>query len=775
MLVRNLKTFFKHLYHHKLYAFITVFGFAISLMFVLLLGVFIKNELSVDQFHTKKDRLFRMTNDDWSGFAPPSGELILENFPEVEALTRIFQQNPIISVNDYQKYHSNVLLADSTFFRMFDFKLLNGTPQTVLKEPLSIVLTKSYALKLFNHIPKLGTSIKLNDLHEFKIMGIMEDFPDNTHFIKADAVINFPSLATLWDSQETLTTYNNNSFGLYVLAQKNTNFQAKVPAILAEFKKVNWMFKNGVAKDLHAEPITESYFSKSSGTGIQTSSKTKVKILSAIVLLILVLSIINYINLTVSQSGQRSKEIAVKKLMGGKKRAFILQYINESVIISIMALSIAVLLSFFAEPVVNNLLDTKLNLSQAFKGSFMVFAVLFTVIIGGLSGLIPALKISSFNPIDIVKGSFRMKEKRLYSRLLIGFQYTIIIGLLISALFIGKQSRFLQEYDLGYNKENIISLDNMLENQAQQNTFKSKLMSYPGVDQVCFVSGSPIDGGNNNTFPYKGAMVSFQVFRVDTTFYSMLDLNVRRTGVAYSDNAVILNEEAIKALGLPENPVSFKQEYEGAEEIPIYGIVNDFHFRDLHTKVGPAMFPVKLSKHPWSILIKLNGHNTTATINQIKDTYSELTNGVPIDLEFMDKTVGQWYAQEEKLSKIIMYFTILSIIISVMGLFAMSLYYIQQKAKEVGIRKVNGAKVSEIITLLNKDFLRWVIIAFIIAAPITYYAINKWLENFAYKTSLSWWIFTFAGIFALGVALLTISWQSWKAATRNPVEALKYE
>nr|PID93480.1 MAG: hypothetical protein CSA94_02495 [Bacteroidota bacterium] len=252
-----------------------------------------------------------------------------------------------------------------------------------------------------------------------------------------------------------------------------------------------------------------------------------------------------------------------------------------------------------------------------------------------------------------------------------------------------------------------------------------------------------------------------------------MGLDLKLTGVAYSKDVFILNESGVKALGLPENPTSFKIDQD-SEERPIYAVVKDFHFDDLHTKIEPALLPVEV-RSVWSVLIKLNGINTVETVNQIKKIHSNFTNGAPVEVQFFDKTIEQWYVQEEKLGKIILYFTLLTIIISVMGLFAMSLYYVQQKTKEIGIRKINGATITEILTLLNKGFVKWVLIAFIIATPIAYYAMTKWLENFAYKTSLSWWLFALAGIAALGVALLTVSWQSYRAASRNPVEALRYE
>ncbi len=243
MLLKNLKTFIKHLQHNKLYAFISIFGFAVSLMFVILLGVYIQNELSVDQFHSKKDRLYRLTHGQDAGFAPPSADLLMQNFPDIEAYTRLYKMTPFAQVENKEKVKIKMLLADTAFFKMFDFKLLKGSADNILKEKQTMVLSRSYALKLFGKIPELGSLVKINDNVEYKVTGIMEDMPDNTHFQKVDCIVDFPSLATIWDYPPILTNYNNNSFGLYVLAKKGADFPAKIPAILDEFKKVNWMFK----------------------------------------------------------------------------------------------------------------------------------------------------------------------------------------------------------------------------------------------------------------------------------------------------------------------------------------------------------------------------------------------------------------------------------------------------------------------------------------------------------------------------------------------------
>ena len=315
-------------------------------------------------------------------------------------------------------------------------------------------------------------------------------------------------------------------------------------------------------------------------------------------------------------------------------------------------------------------------------------------------------------------------------------------------------------------------MDNSID-ANRKGAFLDVLKSIPGVAEVSYSRGTPIDGGNNNSYEYNGKPVSFQIFNVDSAFMKMMNMQITPTGVAYSQNGVWINQAAVDMLELGKNPVSFKFH---DNEVPILGIIDNFNFRPLYQQIGPLMIRSLPNEYtPWSITLKLTGNDLKTTVEQIKKAQAKFTGGVPIESGFYSDTMNQWYSKEVKRAKLIGAFTLLAIIISSMGIFAMSLYYVQQKIKEIGIRKVNGAKVSEVLIMLNRDFVKWVAVAFVIATPIAYFAMNKWLENFAYKTELSWWIFTLAGLLALGIALLTVSWQSWRAAARNPVEALRYE
>ena len=767
----SLKSFFKFLGKNKLYSVVTISGFAVSLMFVLLLSVYISQELSVDQFHENKDRIYRLYREKGATFGAPVGAYIKNQLPEVEAYTRIKNMDGNIVLPDKPQTRMTYLLADSSFFTMFSFKMIEGDPKEVLKTKDKAVLSESFAHKIFGNENPVGKSFEMNN-HNFMVSGIIQDMPQNTHFNKFDAVITFDLLAEFWNYPELLTTNNNSSFAQYFLAKKGTDLPSKAPLILEQFNEDYWMYKQGFSKELKFEPLTEAYFSNSSGPAIRQNTKSSVFMFGGIAILILIIAIINYINLTVAQAGNRSKEIAIRKLIGSSKGALIYQQISESVALSLFAALLAVALSFLVEPFFNNQMDTDLHLISHFSASFILLALLIIVLTGFVSGIIPALVANKFNPVEVVKGSFSFKTRKSYSKVLIAFQYTVAIVLLVSTLTITRQSDFMQNYDMGFDKDNLFWMNNTIGNN-QREAFRNELNSIAGVEAVSYCMGMPIDGGNNQSFNYEDKPVSFQEFRGDSLFLKIFGMKVKSTGSAYSKDGVWINQTAVNELGLEELPTSFKYY---STVVPVLGVIEDFNFRSLHEQVGPAIVrQLNGNDYAWSIVVKVNGANMVETVKQIKAKQAEFTGGEPMESGFIDASVDQWYTTEVKRSKLIGAFTLLSIIISSMGIFAMSLYYIQQKVKEIGVRKVNGAKVSEVVALLNKDFLIWVLVAFVVATPIAWYVMHKWLENFAYKTGISWWIFALAGLLALGIALLTVSWQSWRAATRNPVEALRYE
>jgi putative ABC transport system permease protein len=771
MLFQTIKNFLLYLVRNKLYTLVTISGFAVSITFVLLLSLYIRQELSADQFHGNRERIYRLVRDGGATFAPPVGEEIMNQYPEVESYTRYYTIPYYMELPGGKKVRFKSGLVDDSFFNIFSFPLLEGNPDDVLTARNSIVLSSSFARNNFEDNNPVGREIVIAEM-SFIITGIVEDLPENTHFPQLDAFMNFPVLFDFWGWSGGLTTYDNSSFGLYFLARENSDLPSRAPQILENYKEDYWIFSRGYSDTLYFEPLAEVYFSDTGGADIKRSSRTTVNIFATIALLILIIAIINYINLTVAQSGFRSKEIAIRKLMGSPKGALFGQHILESVILASIATILAVFLAFYLEPFFNAQMGTSLDLANQFSSTFILFLVILTVIIGGVSGISPAILSSRYNPVDIVKGKMARKTKTYFSKILIAFQYSVAIILLVGSWTISKQSRFLRNYDIGFNTESIFHMRNTIEPSSKA-AFREQLMAIPGVTGVSYSAGTPIDGGNNQSFNYEDKPVSFQVFAVDTAFFGLLGINVRETGVAYDSEGIWLNQTAVMMLELGDEPSWFKM---WEREIPVLGIINDFNFRSLHTSIGPAMV-AQLSEtdNPWSILVKIESPDLTTVVSRIKEVQSDFTGGVPMDYGFMDVAINQWYLKETRQANLLGAFTLLSIIISTMGIFAMSLYYIQLKIKEIGIRKVNGAMTWQIMGMLNMDFLKWVAIAFVLATPVAWYAMDRWLQNYPYRIELSWWIFIQAGLITVMVALLSVSWQSWQSARRNPVESLRYE
>tara|TARA_R110002051_G_scaffold303168_1_gene371905 strand:+ start:2106 stop:4415 length:2310 start_codon:yes stop_codon:yes gene_type:complete len=766
-----LKTYLRYLLKNKLYTAITIFGFAIALTFILLLSVYIRNELSVDEFQVNKERIYRLENETVD-FSPPIAEDLKKSIPEIEDFTRVYNESGRISVADGQKIKFDYLGVDASFLNIFSFPLLEGKTNDVLQTADGIVLSKAMALKLFGSVDVIGKGLFINTDNKFIVTGVMDDFPENTHFAKQDALVNLKAFKKIWGFENIMEEYGWCSLSIYFLAKVNADLPAKAPEILKKFKKDFWLYTEGWANTVEFTPLKDIYFSSKEGNGTKSTSKILLTVLSSIVLLILFLAIGNYINLTMAQATFRGKEVAIKKLLGSSKRQVIIQLIRESVFLCFSALILALVLAKLAEPYFDSLLNSHLNLNKGLNLINLIILIGIFGLIGFLSGIVPALKISNFKPIEVVKGTFRTQVKGTYGKAFITFQYTVTIALLACSWIILKQTNFLRNKDLGFRKDNIVHLD-YLSSTDKKSTIKNALLQIPGVEDVSITWQSPLSGGSNQTFENNGKSVSFQEFAVDTSFFKVFDIKVKPTDVAYTNTGMYLNETAIRELGLTDEAVSFKME---ENEIPILGIVNDFNFKELRDRIGPLMIRQQSPNFQANdIFLKVNGKDILGTTNKIKATYTSLIDDAEFEVQFVDDTIDNWYEKDERTGKIISYFTLLSFLISGMGILGMSTFYMQQRTKEIGIRKVNGATSKQILNLLNKDFLKWVGLAFIIAVPISWYAMNRWLEGFAYKTNISWWIFALAGLMTVLIAILTISFHAIRSARANPIKSLRTE
>lgn len=796
MRTADVKLFVRNLFRNKLYSGITVLGFAMALTFVVLLTVYIRQELSVDVFHVHKDRIVRLTNDKGYGYSGPMAVMLKEQFPEVEDYC-LFMTNEdgLVAVSPTEKIRYTYAYVSPSFFQMFSFPLLQGSPDEVMRERHSMVISQALAHKLYGNESPVGKEIKVAGV-TVPITGVMADMPENTHFPDFDAAVNIKGLTDYWGwtDGDVLESIGIATFSLYLLEKPGADLRVREQDILSSFQKdVPFYQEEDGPKKVVVEPLEQIYFSPYGGGSRKYNSKGLVGVLIAVGGVILVLAIINYINLSIAQGGMRAKEMSVKKLLGSSRKMLFMQYITESVIMCLLAFMIACGLSVLTEPLFNQLMNTHIEVMPLFL-SWMFLAVLAVIVfIGIVSGLIPAWVVTRFNAIEVMKGAFRKKTKGVYSKVLISFQYVVAIALTICTIVLIKQTRFMEYYDMGFKQENIARFSYVLD-AAKKETLRNEVLKLAGVKEVAFVQGDPVDGGNNYSFDYEGRHLSFQTFNVDTAFFRMLGLQVTPTGISnvegreytrwtmrngqtervvLREQSVWLNREALRQLGLEGLPVGFKVDNHTTS---IRGIVNDFHIRDLSRKLEPVMIaPLQGPETPWNMLVQLQGDHQFATFDKIKKVYGQLSEGTPFEATFMDDAIRQWYNRTERISGMIGYLCGLAVLLSAMGILAMATYFIQQRIKEIGIRRVNGATIREVLEMLMNSFIKWIVIAFVIACPIGYYAMNRWLMSFAYRTTMDWWVFALAGILALCIAGIMICWQSWKAANTNPVEVLKNE
>lgn len=788
------KLFLRNFSRNKLYSSVTILGFATALTFVILLSVYIRQELAVDSFQEHKDRLFRVANELDHGYSGPMASLLQQQFPEIECYSLfMLNRQGIVPVSPTEKVRYTCAYVHPTFFKMFTFPLLEGVPEEVMREKYSMVITRSFSRRLYGNESPLGKEIQISGI-AVPITGVMEDIPENTHFSRFDVAVNIAGLSDYWGwkNGDVLEQMGIATFSLYLMGKPGTNLKAREKDILTCLQKNTSQYqREDSPKKLVIEPLEQIYFSPYGGGG-KRNSKSLIAVMSAIGLTILLLAIINYINLSIAQGSMRAREISVKKLFGSSRNMLFSQFIGESLILSFVAFLIACVFSILLESVFNDLMATHIEVASAFSPLLLLYALLLILVVGFISGSIPAWVITRYNAIEVMKGVFRKRTRGVYSKALISFQFTIAIVLTICTIVLIKQTHFMQHYDMGFNRDQIVRFSYVLD-AGKKETLRNELLTIAGVKEVAFTCGDPIYGGSDLTFDYEGRRLSFQTFKVDSSFFRMLGIKERPTGntnleggeyVEYTFGrnsqrnvlkyqSVWLNEEAARQLGLGELPLEFKMDNRMQ---PVRGIVNNFHIRDLSHPLEPLMISLMQAPEcPWCMLVQLQGNDAYAAFHEVENVYKQLSDGTPFESVFLDDAIGQWYDNIDRISSMIGNLCILAILLSAMGILAMATYFIQQRIKEIGIRRVNGASIGEVLQMLINNFIKWIILAFFIACPVGYYAMNRWLSGFNYRISLDWWIFVISGMIALFIAGLMICWQSWKAASANPVKTLKTE
>ena len=793
MIKNYFKIAFRNLWRHKVFSFINIMGLTVGMTACFLIFLYVKFELSYDSFHTKADRIYRVVSDiktpteviHASGPAWAVAPNAKDEFPEVESFVRVANNNLLVRKGDIKFQEENALFADSAFFHVFDFKLLKGNPQTALRDQFSIVFSETAAKKCFGKTDPMGqTLLVTGDAFPARVTGIMKDIPENSQ-IKADMLISMSTLTQKFN-QGLDSQWSNYGSSAYLLLKPGTNAKAlekKFPAFL-ERRNGSEMKQIQMYPTLFLEPLKDVYL-RSTRDGSKTGNINNVYIFSIIALFILLIACINFINLTTARSAERAKEVGIRKVVGAGKMQLARQFIGESVVLCLIAFVLTFFLSWLLLPLFNQLAGKTISNGIFEHSNYIVLLFFASIGIGLLAGIYPALILSSFKPVVVLKGRFVTGTRGIILRKgLVIAQFTISIALIIATIIVYNQMNFMRGQDLGFSKDQMMVINT--SGDPGKKAFQQALAGMPNVKSTA-TSGSVPGGGNPGAYSEiennKGDLqiANLDLYFVDFDYINQYKIKMiagrgfSRDFATDTTQAMVLNEAAVKMFGYssPQQAVGkrFKQ---WGREGKIIGVMKDFHYRSLQEDIKPLSMRIEPDGCNL-ISVNVAASNLPKTIAAIESKWKTFIPNRPFSYYFLDEFFDRQYRSEIRFGNLFLNFAILAIFISCLGLLGLASYSTLQRTKEIGIRKVMGASVSNIVNLLSKDFLKLVGISFLIAAPLAWYFMHGWLKDFAYRISINWWIFLIAGVTAVLIALFTISFQAVKAAIANPVKSLRSE
>lgn len=782
----NLKSYFTFLSRNKAYTAVNVFGLAVSLTFVIIIGLYTWQEFSIDQQHSKAKRIYNigMSMDDRDWRTADCHHVVLRylrsRYPEIEQTCGFTAGSLKLKEKD-NFLNIYVLQADSTFFSMFDFPLLQGNRANCLSQKGNIVLTESTARRLFGDAEVVGRTLTTADNSHFRITGVVKDF-DNTIIDKdIQGVIDFSFCTNLANKDEYFPNMVNMAgTSSFVQVHEGCDFAAKQ-------KDVDAYFQTFFIKGFHPiiTRLDKLYFSGLDAFMLQMGNPTLVKILFAVGIAILLFSIMNYVNLTVAQSGYRAREMATRRLFGCTKGTVGVNMFTESLVMCVISMLIAVAFACVCTPYASQLLDKKLDINILASPQAVGIMLAFILLVSLAAGALPATILSRVKPIEVVRGTFRKHTKMIFSRVFITVQNIITIVMLACAVIMSMQMLHLIKAPLGFNTENIISIEYPDEfTSLHSGEFEDRLRTLPFVKAVAPSYGTPATGGNNNTVTFDGEKREwpFQFICGTTEMMKIYGLTLKNDLHAKGDSIVYINDMALEALQMKPTDRHLSNRYDQirfgcfGKEAQFGGVLNDFRIRNILEEQHPLLVQVCNNiKEPWNISILVSGDPIEAYA-KIKEVYKEVfhedidESGSP----FVDKFVQARFEQELRTTKIVSLFAVIAIIISLLGLVAMSTYFIQQRAREIAIRKVFGSTGNQIRIRLIRTFMLYVGIAFVIAVPIVVHFMSKWIEQYSYR--IVWWPWIVAaGAIVMLISFAAVAVQSWMASNENPVKNIRQE
>jgi putative ABC transport system permease protein len=792
MLKNYFKTTFRYFWNHKIFSLINIIGLATGICVCFFALFYVQFELSRDSYNQKADNIYRLVTDvktatgiNYESTPEPMAAAMQTVFPEIKDAARVFMDDLVIQSKPGNAIKEEIAYADASVFKIFTWPLLRGNAGHLFDAPFNVVLTESSAKKYFGTADPLGQTLLINGKDKATVTGTMNDIPYDSH-LKVDMLF---SMSTLTNGPGWAHNWTRFGFYTYLLLQPDqapTKLQAKFPA----FVKQNFD-QSQVKYQLAIEPLKKVYlYGKPRGhrTGASASgSITNVYIVSVIALLVLFIACFNFINLTTAFSLQRAKEIGVRKVLGASKNQLVLQFFMDAVLLCLIAFVIALLLAVLLLPLFNQLVATIISENIFAHFQNVLWLLLIAVIVGLLSGAYPALFLSGFKPISSLKGKFESSGKGLILRkTLVVAQFSISIFLIIATIVVYQQLDFMQNQQLGFQKDHKLVIDFQFDSRINQNieAIKQQLAAIPGVGMVSLSSSTPGTPNNQYKTLIENSNGEKEERRVDAYFidgdflrqYQVKVIAGRGFSKGLTSDtlkAMLINETMAKSLGFT-NPdeVIGKHFLQLHHEGTIIGVVKDFHFHSFMEKVQP----LTLTANPWNftvLTIDIPSANARSTVNKVEAAWKNIAPGLPFIYFFADEAYNRQYIAQERFGRLFICFAMIAIVISCLGLLGLSAFNTVQRKKEIGIRKVLGASVGSITAMLSKDFVQLIIIALLVASPVSWWVMNKWLQDFAYRISIPLWVFLFSGLAAIVIALLTISFQSVKAAIVNPVKSLR--
>lgn len=805
MFKNYLKVALRSLWKNKAFSAINIIGLAAGLAVCLLIVLYVVDELSYDKYNKNADRIYRLDcdiyfNDTQAIFAvapDPLAPTLKREYPVVEEMTRAnFQQDVLIRKDDQNVQDHNVGYVDSTFFKVFTIPMIAGDPLTALKEPNSIVLDKTTAKKYFNSTDVIGKILRVDNNTDCKITGVIKDIPRQSHF-------HFHFIRPRGKDNDSWLSNNTFNYILLKPGVSQAEMQKKVDATVAKYigrdleQQLHSSLKDLQSKGnhfiYHMMPLTDIHLHSNKSYEMEANGDvTHVYIFSVIALFILIIACVNFMNLSTARSANRAKEVGIRKVAGSLRLHLITQFLTESVLLSFFSLLFAIGIAALLVPLFNQLAGKQMSVTTLFSTWLFPVMIALVLLVGLLAGSYPAFYLSSFQPIDVLKGKIAKGFRSSWLRSgLVVFQFCISIMLIIGTIVIYGQLDYIRSRKIGYNRDQVLVIHNAYYLDNQIHTFRNELLNIPGITNASISGDLPTDINFDNEGWFKDAgmdaskVVVLTNFFIDDNYIPTLGMEMKE-GRNFSKDfptdslAVILNETAVKLLGFKDpfketlyRPNFYDGGIHGSLAYHIIGVVKDFNFSSMRNSVGPLI--IVRSENWGAIAARVNTKNISSVIAAIKNKWAATVPAQPFNYTFMDSDFENVYTAEQRTGKLFITFAVFAILIGCLGLFGLVTYAAEQRIKEIGVRKVLGASVSGIVAMLSKDFAKLILIASLIAFPIAWWATHKWLQSFAYRITISWWVFFAAAATALVIALLTVSVQAIRAAIANPVKSLRTE